>query len=367
VGPLADEIDRQGRFPVEAVDAMREARLLSAYVPREFGGDGCRLSELASVSEALARRCASTAMIFTMHQIQVACLVHHHLGSPRFFRDYLAELCRHQYLLASATTEVGVGGDVRTSLCAVTPQAATFTLLKQAPVVSYGAYADGILVTARRAPDADRHDQVLVLVRRSDYTLEPTERWDTLGMRGTCSPGFHLTASGTTDQILALPYSDISAQTMLPVSHLLWSSVWLGIANDAVTKARMFVQAEARKRPGTTPAAALRLAEVMALFQTMRANVEGGIREYEGLIGDPAALGRVGFTLRMNTLKVSTARLVTEVVAQALAICGLSGYRLDSEYSLGRHLRDAYSAGLMIANDRILSVNASLLLVHKDP
>ena len=306
-------------------------------------------------------------MVFAMHQIQVACLVHHHLGSPRFFRDYLAELCEHQHLLASATTEVGVGGDVRTSLCAVTRHGTAFTLAKQAPVVSYGAYADGILVTARRSPDADRHDQVLILIRRSDYTLKPTERWDTLGMRGTCSPGFHLAASGAIDQILALPYSDISAQTMLPVSHLLWSAVWLGIANDAVAKARTFVQTEARRQPGTTPPTALRLAEAIAVLQTMRATVEDAIREYEGLLGNSEALGRVGFALRMNTLKVSAARLVTEIVAHALSICGLAGYRLDSEYSLGRHLRDAYSASLMIANDRILGANASLLLVHKDP
>jgi acyl-CoA dehydrogenase len=305
-------------------------------------------------------------MVFAMHQIQVACLVHHYLGSPGFFYDYLAELCEHQHLLASATSEVGVGGDVRASLCAVKRDGSAFTLTKQAAVVSYGAYADGILVTARRSPDANRHDQVLMLVRRSDYTLEPSERWDTLGMRGTCSPGFYLTASGATDQILAIPYSDISAQTMLPMSHLLWSAVWLGIANDAVAKARTFVQVQARRQPGTTPPAALRLAETIAALQTMRATVEDAIREYEGLLGDSEALGRVGFALRMNTLKVSTAHLVTDIVARALSICGLAGYRLDSEYSLGRHLRDAYSASLMIGNDRLLSINASLLLVHKD-
>jgi acyl-CoA dehydrogenase len=366
--PLADEVDRHARFPQQAVEEMRATRLLSAYVPRMFGGDGCRLSELAEAAEALARGCASTGMVFAMHQIQMACLVHHHHGSPsEFFRDYLAEVCARQSLLASATTEVGVGGDVRTSLCAIEPQGATFTLAKQASVISYGAYADGILVTARRAPDADRHDQVLALVRRDDYTLEPTEAWDTLGMRGTCSPGFRLAASGAIDQILPAPYADISAQTMLPVSHLLWSAVWLGIANDAIAKARRFVQAEGRRRSGATPPGALRLAEAMTALQTMRATVEDALREYERLMPDQEALGRVGFALRMNTLKVVTASLVTDIVARALAICGIAGYRTDSEYSLGRHLRDAYSAGLMIANDRILGVNASLLLVHREP
>jgi acyl-CoA dehydrogenase len=365
--PLADEVDRHARFPQEAIEEMRACRLLSAYVPRRFGGDGCRLSELAEAAESLARGCASTGMVFAMHQIQMACLVHHG-DSSALFRDYLAEICARQHLLASATTEAGVGGDVRRSVCAVERTGATFTLVKQASVISYGAYADGILVTARRAPDVDHHDQVLALVRRGDYTLEPVETWNTLGMRGTCSPGFRLAASGGIDQILPAPYADISAQTMLPVSHLLWSAVWLGIANDAVAKARRFVQAAGRRQPGVTPPpGAFRLAEAMTALQTMRATVGDALREYERLLPDPEALGSVSFALRMNTLKVAAASLVTDIVARALAICGIAGYRLDSEYSLGRHLRDAHSASLMIANDRILGVNASLLLVHREP
>jgi acyl-CoA dehydrogenase len=44
----------------------------------------------------------------------------------------------------------------------------------------------------------------------------------------------------------------------------------------------------------------------------------------------------------------------------------MSGYPCDSPYSLGRHLRDAHSAALMISNERVLSANAAMLLVHKD-
>jgi len=44
----------------------------------------------------------------------------------------------------------------------------------------------------------------------------------------------------------------------------------------------------------------------------------------------------------------------------------VAGYRNDSPYSVGRHLRDVMSAPLMIANDRIHQTNASLLLVAKE-
>jgi acyl-CoA dehydrogenase len=42
------------------------------------------------------------------------------------------------------------------------------------------------------------------------------------------------------------------------------------------------------------------------------------------------------------------------------------GFKNDTPYSVGRHLRDSMSAALMIANERIHQTNATLLLVAKD-
>jgi acyl-CoA dehydrogenase len=51
-----------------------------------------------------------------------------------------------------------------------------------------------------------------------------------------------------------------------------------------------------------------------------------------------------------------------------LLICGLAGYRNDTPFSLGRHLRDAHSAALMVNNDRILANTGSLLMaLREDP
>lgn len=364
-GPMADAVDREARFPREALEALRNEKMLSALVPEEFGGRGCTIGEVAAVCQMLGRYCASTGMVYAMHQIQVACLVRHGQVSP-YFRGYLTALASKEWLLASATTEIGVGGDVRTSLCSVERQGAKFTVTKEAPVISYGEEADAILLTARRAPDAAGSDQVLVLLPKSGVTLTRTGGWDSLGMRGTCSLGFTVRAEGTVEQVLPVPYGEISSQTMLPVSHILWSSLWLGIATDAVQRARAFVRSEARKKPGTVPASAVRLAEVVAELQSMRAVVEGALAEYETIMGDPDALSGMGFALRMNNLKVNASRMVTEVVSRALGVIGLSGYKNDSKYSVTRHLRDAHGAALMIANDRILAANASLLLVQKD-
>ena len=365
VAPAADAVDRDARFPHEAMAALREERMLGAFVPRELGGRGATIGELAACCEALGRSCASTAMIYAMHQIEVACIVRHALSST-FFRDYLAELARRQWLIASATSEVGVGGDLRRSICAVERDGPRIRVVKRAPVISYGEEADDILLTARRAPDAAPGDQVLVLVRNAGVRLTRTGEWDTLGMRGTRSLGFILEACGSPEQVVPVPFADVASQTMLPTSHVLWTSLWLGLASDAVGRARAFVRAEARRAPGTVPPAAHRLAETVAELGTMRATVHGGLLDFEQHQDDPDALAGLGFAIRMNSLKTSASRLAPEIVARALGVCGVSGYRNDSPYAVGRHLRDAHGAALMISNDRIFSANAAMLLVHKE-
>jgi acyl-CoA dehydrogenase len=364
-GPAAPDVDKNARFPTEAFDALREASLLSVLIPQELGGQGATVGQVAGIALELGRHCASTGLIYAMHQGQVASVVRH--GRSNFFAEFLAEVAERQLLLASATTEVGVGGDVRTSMCTVERDGAgSIRLEKMAPVISYGEHADAILATARRAPESPPNDQVLVLCRPPGLTLEPTSGWDTLGFRGTCSLGFKLVAESDESWILDDPYGDISSQTMLPVSHILWSSVWLGLATAAADKARQFVRAEARKKPGVTPPSALRLAELIAQLQRMEELVRGSARRYDQQSEDIDALSSMGFAIAMNSLKVSASTLVVDIVNRAMLILGMAGYREDSPQSLGRILRDAHGAAIMVNNDRINGNTAQMLLVHKD-
>jgi acyl-CoA dehydrogenase len=57
----------------------------------------------------------------------------------------------------------------------------------------------------------------------------------------------------------------------------------------------------------------------------------------------------------MNLLKVNASELAIATVMSALQATGLSGYRNDTEFSIGRHLRDVLSSPIMINNDRILA------------
>lgn len=361
--PAAESVDRESRFPSEAIGAMRDAGMLGALIPVADGGLGWSLEDVARSITELAKGCSSAAMVYAMHQIQVACLVRH--GSNATLREFTRRVAAEGLLLASATTEVGIGGNVRNSSCAVETDGERFSLTKQAPVISYGQHADAILATARRTPNSPPNDQVLVLCRGENVTLEPKSGWDALGFRGTCSLGFVLSVTGDLEDVLPVPYGDISSQTMLPVSHILWSSLWFGIASAASDKARRFVQAAARKNPDVTPPNALRLAELTTVLQQFQDLVIAARDRYTAIAEDQSQTTSIGFAINMNSLKVSASTLVVDVVQRALLICGMAGYANHSPFTLGRLLRDAYGAQLMVNNDRINANNAQLLLVSR--
>jgi len=359
----ADTVDRGNCIPEQALAALRRERLLSMLVPAALGGHGCRLSEVAAVCHTLAQSCGSTAMIHAMHQIQVACIVAHGQHSD-WHRTLLQRLCAEQLLLGSVTSEAGTGGNIHASTCSVITLEGRASLEKEATTISYGAYADALLITARRDPDAAPSDQVMIVATREDYTLERTSSWDALGMRGTCSDGFRLRLIAAPEQILPEPFSDIASQTMLPVSHLLWTSVWLGIATDAVGRARNYLRQQARGRGALAPGAH-RLATAVSLLQLMQSRLSGALTSYESALAGGKRPLPLGFTAEMNNLKTSISELCLEVVQHAFMVCGINAYKNGSEHSLGRHIRDLLSAPIMINNDRMLDSTGNLLLMQK--
>ncbi len=365
--PNADSVDREARFPAEAVEALREEGALSALVPAELGGGGAPFEAVAEACFELGRHCGATAMVFAMHQIQVACISRHLEGSP-WFEDYLREIVSEQRLIASITSEVGTGGDMGKSVAAVSePEDGIASFEKQAPTVSYGEHADAFLTTLRGSPDAEPGDQVLVLARRDQVEMAPQGTWDPLGMRGTCSPGFVVSGRIGVEQVIATPFSTISCESMTPVSHILWSHVWLGIATDAFDRARAFVRAAAKKKPGEPLPAAIRLSELMCQLSLLRAEVSLALREYCDVgEADRSRLSEMATILRFNNLKIATSEQAPRVCQGAMGVCGIVGYKNDTPFSVGRHLRDTMSACLMVANERIHKTDASLLLIAKD-
>jgi acyl-CoA dehydrogenase len=187
-------------------------------------------------------------------------------------------------------------------------------------------------------------------------------------MRGTCSPGFIVRASFPADQILPAPFSAAMSESMVPVSHILWSHVWLGIASDAFERARAFVRAAARRAPGEPLPAAQRLSSVMSELALLRAEVSRALADFAAMAdaGERERLSTMAAVLRFNNLKLAASEQAVRVCRGALDVVGVAGYRNDTPYSVGRHLRDVLSAPIMVANERILATDAALLLIAKE-
>jgi acyl-CoA dehydrogenase len=359
-------VDREARFPHEALAAARSQRLLGTLVPHELGGEGANLSDVVDVCYALGRACASTAMIYAMHQTKVALIVRHGRESP-WHQRLLRRLCAEQLLLASSTTEGQGGGDVRRSIAPIQSESRHIALVRDATVISYGEHADGIVTTARRSPEAAPSDQVLAVFLKEDYSLERLVGWDTLGMRGTCSSGYRLRASGESAQILPEPYDTIHLRTMLPVAHLTWSGAWAGVAAGAVERARLFIRSASRNSNGQLPPGAAHLTRANASLRTLRALVGSALARFEAAESNEATLESVEFQTAMSLLKVNASELAIATVMSALQAGGLTGYRNDSEFSIGRHLRDVLSSPIMINNDRILANVATASMLNQIP
>jgi acyl-CoA dehydrogenase len=362
----AEDVDRQARFPKSAIDATRQQKLLGIQIPHRFGGDGASIFDVTDMCYTLGRACASTAMIFAMHQTKIACLIRHGTGSG-FHETLMRRVASEQLLLASSTTEGQNGGNVRSSSAAIERDGNDISLVRNATVISYGAQADGVVTIARRAGDAAASDQVLVAFTRDNYALERSLEWETLGMRGTCSAGFELKAKGSADQIFPEGYDKIHAQTMTPVAHLCWSSAWAGIAAAAVERAQLFIRKAARGSGGQMPPGAAHFTAARMTLAKLRAMITANLDTYAAHEHDERGLSSLDFQSSINLLKVEASELAVETVMSAMRACGLSGYRNDGDFSVGRHLRDVLSAPLMINNDRILANIATASLMSGIP
>ena len=149
---------------------------------------------------------------------------------------------------------------------------------------------------------------------------------------------------------------------MVPSSHLLWSSVWAGVAAAAVERARRYTRRSWRGGSKSAPSAHY-YAKAQSSLRAIRALISSGLDRYARIADDPEALSGVEFQTAINLLKVDASELAVSAALNALRACGLSGYRNDSDVSVGRNVRDLLSAPTMINNDRILqsTMGATLL------
>ena len=110
IKPLAGEVDREHRFPDEAIRGAVEAGLMGVLIPREYGGAGLDALAFAICIEELAQACASTAVIVDVHT-SVGTEPILLFGDEAQKRTWLPRLAGGELLGAFALTEPSSGSD----------------------------------------------------------------------------------------------------------------------------------------------------------------------------------------------------------------------------------------------------------------
>src|SRR3984893_697467 len=110
VRPVAAEVDRDPRFPEEAIKAAAEAGLLGILIPREYGGAGLDAMAFVLCIDELAQACASTSVIVDVHT-SVGSEPILLFGTQEQKREWLPRLASVELLGAFALTEPASGSD----------------------------------------------------------------------------------------------------------------------------------------------------------------------------------------------------------------------------------------------------------------
>src|SRR5213075_1388375 len=110
VTPVAEELDRESRFPYELVAELGELGLMGMTIPEEYGGAGSDTLSYVIAVEELTRVDSSVAITVAAHH-SLGTLPIYYFGNEEQKRQWLPELASGRRLAAFGLTEPGAGSD----------------------------------------------------------------------------------------------------------------------------------------------------------------------------------------------------------------------------------------------------------------
>ena len=347
IAPPANDVDVEGRFPREAIDALAGAGLLGLSIPVEYGGMGQGIRVACAALDEIAQRCASTAMIYLMHLCGCAVYV----ARPQAVEETLGQVACGEHLTTLAWSEKGS----RSHFWAPVNQAAQnnghVVLNAQKSWVTSAGIAEGYVVSSRTAGAEEPTDTVLYLLLKEDEGFTVSAPWNGLGMRGNASAPMTLQdCEIPAERALCEPHDGFRTmlEVVLPWFNLGNAAVSVGIAEAATSATRSHLTAARLEhldsRLCDLPNLRARLAKMRVETDRARAHLVGVIDAVE----DPDE-GTVLLVLESKVAAAETAREVAETGMQA---CG--GAAFSRHLSVERNFRDVHAASVMAPTSDVL-------------
>ena len=337
---FAAEVDREGRFPEEAVGALRDAGMLGLTLPTTVGGLGGTPADFLAATRAIASRCASTAMIFLMH----VCAAQVTLAGKGDDADELRAMADGSNLSTLAFSERGS----RSHFWAPVSQLAGSRLSAQKSFVTSAGHANSYVVATRSADAETPTDSSLYLVPASTAGIETKGSWLGLGLRGNASAPMMFDVEVSDGMLLgeAGKGFDLMLGVVLPWFQLGSGAVSVGIAEGAMGATVAHV----------TSAKLEHLDQTLADLPTVRGRIGRAQTEVDtvaGFLADIARrMGEGDPTVPILSAKASANEMAIRVTSEAMQACG--GAAMSSSLPLERFFRDARAGSVMAPTTDVL-------------
>lgn len=186
VAPLASEIDRDSRFPQETVDKLFRYGFFGICCPKEYGGAGGDTMSYVLMLEELAKACASTAVITSVHGGLCMYLLNR-FGTEAQKAEWLPRMNRDT-LCSFALTEPDAGTDAGTVSTVAVPDGADYVLNGTKTFITNAGHAGLYIILASTDP-AKRTKGITAFLVGADnpgLTVGPPEEKMGLHASATC-------------------------------------------------------------------------------------------------------------------------------------------------------------------------------------
>ncbi len=181
VEPIAAEIDKEHRFPVETVEKMAKYGLLGVPFPTEYGGAGGDHISYAITVEELSRKCASTGVICSAHT-SLCCWPIFAWGNEEQKRTYLPGLLSGEKLGAFGLTEPNAGTDASGQQTRAEDMGDHWLLNGAKVFITNGGYADVFVVMAMTDKSKGNHGISAFIVEKGDEGFSIGKTEDKMGI-----------------------------------------------------------------------------------------------------------------------------------------------------------------------------------------
>jgi isovaleryl-CoA dehydrogenase len=333
VAPLAREIDREQRFPIESWRRGAELGLLGVYADEEHGGTGLGLTEMCIIGEELSAVCVSTSATL-LHQadLVIARFVRH--ATPAQKDRWLPGLCDGSIIGALAITEPEAGSDALSMRATARRVDGGYVLDGTKTFITNGPQADIALVYAR----IDRPEGGLGLFIVEDGTpgFEKGRKFSKMGWRG--SPTGELSFRDC-----AIPAENMLGQegegrailfAGLNSERVVIAAECVGLTRGALDAAVRYAgeRRQFGKPIGEFQMIQAKLADIYAELQAVSA-----LTYRTASLVDRRAPGDV--TMLASSCKLLAGDLCMRATTEAVQVLG--GYGYIDEFPVERYMRDA--------------------------